>query len=404
MRPNDIICNFCGKGRNQVKKLLAGENSNHICSDCVELCYGILQNNEVKIENAIEKKFKLPTPREIHKHLDDYVISQDKAKKTLSVAVYNHYKRITSDTKTKLQKGNVFIAGPTGTGKTLMAQTLANHLDVPFVVTDATVITESGYAGEDAEVLIHKLFQSADYNVERAERGIIYIDEIDKKAKRNDFVSLSRDVSGEGVQQSLLKLIEGSKVTVPNKPQSNPEKVVVDTTNILFIVGGAFVGLEEVVGNRLGKSKIGFNGEEGHKIENWTDYLQTKDLVKYGLIPEFIGRFASTNVLSHLSKEDLVKILTEPKDSIVEQIKELFLLDKIQIEFKMEALEEVADIAIKEEIGARGLRKILDGALLELQYRLPELYNEGIIKIIINKDVISKNAEPHYIKGRNVTT
>ena len=403
MKPNDIICNFCGKGRNQVKKLLAGENSMHICSDCVDLCYGILQNNEVKIENTIQKKFNLPTPREIHKHLDDYVISQDKAKKTLSVAVYNHYRRITSDTTTKLQKGNVFIAGPTGTGKTLMAQTLANHLDVPFVVTDATVITESGYAGEDAEVLIHKLFQAADYNVERAERGIIYVDEIDKKAKRNDFVSLSRDVSGEGVQQSLLKLIEGSKVTVPNKPQSNPEKVIVDTTNILFIVGGAFVGLEEVVGNRLGKSKIGFNGEEGHKIENWTDYLQTKDLVKYGLIPEFIGRFASTNVLNNLTKEDLVKILTEPKDAIVSQIKELFLLDKIQIEFKMEALEEVANIAIKEEIGARGLRKILDGALLDLQYRLPELYDEGIRKIIINKDVISKNAEPHYIKGRNAT-
>ncbi len=403
MKPNDIICNFCGKGRTQVKKLLAGENSMHICSDCVELCYGILQNNEVKIENTIQKKFNLPTPREIHKHLDDYVISQDKAKKTLSVAVYNHYRRITSDTTTKLQKGNVFIAGPTGTGKTLMAQTLANHLDVPFVVTDATVITESGYAGEDAEVLIHKLFQAADYNVERAERGIIYVDEIDKKAKRNDFVSLSRDVSGEGVQQSLLKLIEGSKVTVPNKPQSNPEKVIVDTTNILFIVGGAFVGLEEVVGNRLGKSKIGFNGEEGHKIENWTDYLQTKDLVKYGLIPEFIGRFASTNVLNNLTKEDLVKILTEPKDAIVSQIKELFLLDKIQIEFKMEALEEVANIAIKEEIGARGLRKILDGALLDLQYRLPELYDEGIRKIIINKDVISKNAEPHYIKGRNAT-
>lgn len=403
MRPNDIICNFCGKGRNQVKKLLAGESAMHICSDCVELCYGILQNNQVKIENTIEKKFNLPTPRQIHKHLDDYVISQDKAKKTLSVAVYNHYKRITAKTKTKLQKGNVFIAGPTGTGKTLMAQTLANHLDVPFVVTDATVITESGYAGEDAEVLIHKLFQAADYNVERAERGIIYVDEIDKKAKRNDFVSLSRDVSGEGVQQSLLKLIEGSKVTVPNKPQHNPEKVVIDTTNILFIVGGAFVGLDEVVGNRLGKSKIGFNGEQGSKIENWTDYLQTKDLVKYGLIPEFIGRFSSTNVLNSLTKEDLVKILTEPKDSIVEQIKEIFLLDKIQIEFKMEALEEVANIAIKEEIGARGLRKILDGALLELQYKLPEMANSGISKIIITKDVISKNAEPHYIKGKNAT-
>ena len=403
MKPNDIICNFCGKGRNQVKKLLAGENSMHICSDCVELCYGILQNNEVKIENTIQKKFNLPTPREIHKHLDDYVISQDNAKKTLSVAVYNHYKRITSKTKTKLQKGNVFMAGPTGTGKTLMAQTLANHLDVPFVVTDATVITESGYAGEDAEVLIHKLFQAADYNVERAERGIIYVDEIDKKAKRNDFVSLSRDVSGEGVQQSLLKLIEGTRVTVPNKPQHNPEKVIIDTTNILFIVGGAFVGLDEVVGNRLGKSKIGFNGEEGSKIENWTDYLQTKDLVKYGLIPEFIGRFASTNVLSNLTKEDLVKILTEPKDAIIEQIKELFLLDKIQIEFKMEALEEVANIAIKEEIGARGLRKILDGALLDLQYRLPELYEEDIRKIVITKDVISKNAEPLYIKGKYAT-
>ena len=401
MKSNLPHCNFCGKDTTQISKLLAGENNIHICSGCVEFCYSIVKNDKVQVTDALSKKKVLPTPRAIHKFLDEHVISQDHAKKTLSVAVYNHYKRITSKTKTKLQKSNVLIAGPTGTGKTLMAQTLAKLLNVPMVVTDATTITESGYAGDDSEVLIHKLFQAADYDIESAQHGIIYVDEIDKKAKRNDYVSLSRDVSGEGVQQSLLKLMEGTIVTVPNKPQHNPEKVDIDTSGILFVVGGAFVGLQDVVVNRLGKSKIGFNDGLDADVEQWETHLQTRDLVKYGLIPEFVGRLPSVNVLSPLNKNDLVKILTEPTDSIIDQIKELFLLDKIQIEFTIKALEEVAGIAIKEDIGARGLRKILDEKLLETQYMLPELYSQGIRKIIINEQVISRNAQPQYIKGDN---
>ena len=405
MKSSNTICNFCSKDTTQVKKLLAGENGTHICSECVELCYGIVKNKPVTTEakqDAVKKhNFKVPTPREIHANLDEYVISQDHAKRTLSVAMYNHYKRINSNTKTKLSKSNVLLAGPTGTGKTLMAQTLSKFLGVPMVITDATVITESGYAGDDSEVLIHKLFQAANYSKELTEQGIIYVDEIDKKAKRNDYVSLSRDVSGEGVQQSLLKLMEGTVVQVPNKPTHNPEKVDIDTTNILFVVGGAFVGLQDVVVNRLGKTKIGFNGSKDDEIDHWENFLQTGDLVKYGLIPEFVGRLPSVNVLNPLNKHDLIRILTEPTDCIIDQIKELFSLDKIQIEFTIVAIEEVANIAIKEELGARGLRKILDEKLLDTQYELPELYAKGVRKIIINEQVITRGAKPQYIKGDN---
>ena len=402
MNPSNTICNFCNKDTTQLKKLLAGENGTHICSDCVVLCYGIVKDSTINaIQKDRSKKYEVLTPRQIHEDLDKHVISQDHAKKTLSVAIYNHYKRISASTDTKLQKSNVLLAGPTGTGKTLMAQTLANFLGVPMVVTDATVLTESGYAGDDAEVLIHKLFQAADYKKDRAENGIIYVDEIDKKAKRNDYVSLSRDVSGEGVQQSLLKLMEGTILAVPNKPQHNPEKVDIDTSNILFVVGGAFVGLQDVVVNRLGKAKIGFNDDLDAEVEQWEKHLQTRDLVKYGLIPEFVGRLPSVNALTPLNKNDLVRILTEPMGSIIDQIKELFLLDKIQIEFTITALEQIAAIAIDEELGARGLRKILDQALLETQYQLPELYEKGVRKIIINDQVISRNAVPQYIKGEN---
>lgn len=390
---SNTICNFCNKDSSQVKKLLAGNNGIHICNECVDLCHGLLSK-----QTKQKKQLKdIPSPRQIHEHLDRHVISQNAAKKTLSVAVYNHFKRIQSDKK--IQKSNVLIAGPTGTGKTLMASSLAEFLNVPFVITDATVITESGYAGDDAEVLIDKLWQASDYDKELTERGIIYVDEIDKKARRNDMVSLSRDVSGEGVQQSLLKLMEGTIISVPNKPNHNPERIDIDTKNILFIVGGAFVGLNDVVTQRIGKSKIGFNEGVHDKVAQWEDHLETRDLVKYGLIPEFVGRLPSVNMLKQLDKNDLVKILTEPVDSIVEQIQEIFRLDKIDIEFKIAALEAVADIAIKQELGARGLRKILDNALLELQYELPELAERGVKKVIVTDQVITRGAAPIMIKG-----
>lgn len=400
LTPNPY-CNFCGKNKHQVKKLLAGNDETHICDGCVDLCHDILtkESADQNRVNPTVHKMRIPTPRELHQHLNEYIIGQESAKKTLSVAVYNHYKRIKNNTEVKLQKNNVLIAGPTGTGKTLMAQTLADHLDVPFVITDATVITESGYAGEDAEVLIHKLFQAADYDIDKTEVGIIYVDEIDKKAKRNDYVSLSRDVSGEGVQQSLLKLMEGTVVNVPNKPNHNPEKVSISTSNILFIVGGAFVGLDEVVKQRIGKSKIGFLEGKQHKLDNWEHHMQTKDLVKYGLIPEFVGRLPSVNILHTLTRSELVRILVEPKNSIVSQLKTLFSLDKIELEFNNKALEAVADVALDQDLGARGLRKILDHALVDIQYELPELSNKGVVKIIVTDQTVTNGQKPILIKG-----
>jgi ATP-dependent Clp protease ATP-binding subunit ClpX len=397
------LCNFCGKNKHQVKKLLAGNDGTHICDGCVDLCHDILVKEKAKdVPHKLTKsalQLTLTTPRALHEHLDTFVVGQESAKKTLSVAVYNHYKRVKNTTDVVLSKSNVLIAGPTGTGKTLMAQTLANHLQVPFVVTDATVITESGYAGDDSEVLIDKLLQAADYDIEKAQLGIIYVDEIDKKAKRNDMVSLSRDVSGEGVQQSLLKLMEGVIITVPNKTGELPERIDIDTTNILFIVGGAFVGLDDVVKQRIGKSKIGFQEDTQNLIENWEQHLQTKDLVKYGLIPEFVGRLPSINILQELTKEELVRILVEPTNCLIDQIKVLFSLDKIEIEFNNKALELIADTAIKQDLGARGLRKILDQALVETQYQLPELAKNGVTKIIITEQTIINGQLPMMIKG-----
>lgn len=398
---NNPYCNFCGKNKHQTKKLLAGNDGTHICDGCVDLCHDILIKEKSK-ENkkpTVVNRLKQSTPTQLHEHLNRYVIGQDRAKKTLSVAVYNHYKRIMNTTQVNLQKNNVLIAGPTGTGKTLIAQTLAKYLDVPFVVTDATTITESGYAGDDTEVLLDKLLQASDYDVETAQLGIIYVDEIDKKAKRNDMVTLSRDVSGEGVQQSLLKLMEGVTVKVPNKPGEVPEKVDVDTTNILFIVGGAFIGLEELVKQRIGQSKIGFNDDKQEQLDNWELHLQTRDLVQYGLIPEFVGRLPSVNVLHQLNRDELIQILTEPQDSIIDQIKVLFSLDKIEIEFNIKALEVIANIAIEQDLGARGLRKILDSALVETQYQLPQLRESGVTKIIITDETIINGHSPLMIKG-----
>lgn len=403
MKPT-LFCNFCGKTQKEVDKLLAGHDDTHICDRCVELCHNVLKRDD-KLRREDKKKKRLrelyvtPRPKEVHAVLDEHVISQDQVKKGVSVAVYNHCKRIFNDTDVPIQKSNVLLIGPTGVGKTLIAQTMADYLGVPMVITDATTITESGYAGDDAEVLIEKLLQAADYDVAKAEIGIIYVDEIDKKARRNDLVSLSRDVSGEGVQQSLLKLMEGTTMKVDNKPGTLPEKVEIDTKNILFIVGGAFVGLDEVVKQRVGKSKIGFGGTSINKVEEWEEHLETHDLVKYGLIPEFCGRLPSVNVLHELSKEDLTKVLTEPKHSLVKQYQALFRLDKIDLEFKMEALEAIAQRAIDQDLGARGLKKIMENALMETQYNLPELSDQKVEKIIVTEETITRGTKPFMIKG-----
>lgn len=405
---NNPYCNFCGKAKDEVSQLLQGETAEiHICDRCVGLSHSILEkkqqrHNRTKIINNIKRNIGGVSPRKIHAHLNKFVIGQDHVKKGVSVAVYNHYKRVLLNTDdVEIQKSNLLMLGPTGVGKTLIAQTLSKVLEVPFVITDATTITESGYAGEDAEVLIQRLVQAADYNVEKAQIGIIYVDEIDKKAKRNDMVSLSRDVSGEGVQQSLLKLMEGTVVKVPNKPQANPETLEIDTKDILFIVSGAFVGLDTQVMQRLGKSKIGFNDTSLAKNQ-WEDHLETRDLVQYGLIPEFVGRMPCVNVLRELTEDDLVRVLTEPKNSLVEQYKALFALDKFNLEFTMESIKAIANIAINQGLGARGLRKILDDALMDTQYNLPDNHARGFTSVLITDEVINKGKRPHMQKGGNI--
>ncbi|MDA9302661.1 ATP-dependent Clp protease ATP-binding subunit ClpX [bacterium] len=402
---DSLHCSFCGKGKDEVAKLLSGNESVFICDGCVDLSYTILekerkQKNEASKKARLRKTYRTLPPKEIHEYLNKHIIGQENVKKGVSVAVYNHCKRIFNNTKVPVQKSNVLLLGPTGVGKTLIAQTLASCLDVPFVITDATTLTESGYAGDDAEVLIHKLFQNSDYDTVKSEIGIIYVDEIDKKARRNDMVSLSRDVSGEGVQQSLLKLMEGTIIKVPNKPGSQPEMVEIDTTNILFVVGGAFVGLKDMVTRRLGKTKIGFADDDtANKIDNWEQFLETDDLIQYGLIPEFLGRLPSINNLHELSKEDLLRVLTEPQNSIIKQMQALFLLDKIDLEFNMKALQAIVDIAVKQNLGARGLRKIIESSLIDIQYELPDLAAKGVKSIIVGPETIIDRKMPHMIKG-----
>lgn len=406
MKPSSQInCDFCGVSQKNAVKLLSGLNDTHICERCVDLSYSVLKKASKKKSIADKKKmlnriFETPTPKQIHAQLNDHVIGQDHVKKSVSVAVYNHCKRIFNNTSVPIQKSNVLLLGPTGVGKTLIGQTLASYLGVPFVITDATTITESGYAGDDAEVLIHKLFQNSDYDLDRTEIGIIYVDEIDKKAKRNDMVSLSRDVSGEGVQQSLLKLMEGTVIKVPNAPGANPENVEIDTSNILFIVGGAFVGLKELVTQRRGKSKIGFGEDIVRNEHEWETHLETSDLVQFGLIPEFMGRLPTVGVLHELTTEELLRVLTEPKHCLVEQYKALFKLDNIDLEFQPTALQAIVDIAVEQNLGARGLRKILDNALMETQYNLPEYAADNVSKILVTPDVVTMNKKPMVIKGK----